>query len=337
MRSTDAAYRRRRGVHRAGRCAVTLRRTPRRCPRVSGGVGRDRGGADARQPRHASGERDGRRRRPRADRRGPFAARGRSRFSRSGDIVTEARKSRLGRRPPSACSQARRRITSPRTRSTGCSRRHTSSAAVPIAWDFVSRVRASRTRAAPTSSPTRRRSASLQVPASGQPILLMADRQTTGGYPKIATVIAADLGDRRPARARATRRFAVCTHARGDGGADRAGARADGARGARRVNDFAAAMRARVRRRSRARARAAGAADDVPRGRTGRLAGRDAQQRRDRYGAVDRARRRRAGDDARRRIERAGLRRRCARPRDSAARRRCSRSRTRGTFAPMRR
>jgi len=34
---------------------------------------------------------------------------------------------------------------------------------------------------------------SIQVPASGQPILLMADRQTTGGYPKIATVIAADV------------------------------------------------------------------------------------------------------------------------------------------------
>jgi antagonist of KipI len=33
---------------------------------------------------------------------------------------------------------------------------------------------------------------SLQVPPSGQPILLMADRQTTGGYPKIATVISAD-------------------------------------------------------------------------------------------------------------------------------------------------
>jgi len=33
----------------------------------------------------------------------------------------------------------------------------------------------------------------LQVPASGQPILLMADRPTTGGYPKIATVITADL------------------------------------------------------------------------------------------------------------------------------------------------
>jgi antagonist of KipI len=33
----------------------------------------------------------------------------------------------------------------------------------------------------------------LQVPSSGQPMLLMADRQTTGGYPKIATVIAADI------------------------------------------------------------------------------------------------------------------------------------------------
>jgi antagonist of KipI len=34
---------------------------------------------------------------------------------------------------------------------------------------------------------------SVQVPKSGQPILLMADRQTTGGYPKIATVISADI------------------------------------------------------------------------------------------------------------------------------------------------
>jgi antagonist of KipI len=33
----------------------------------------------------------------------------------------------------------------------------------------------------------------LQVPASGQPVLLMADRQTTGGYPMIATLISADL------------------------------------------------------------------------------------------------------------------------------------------------
>jgi allophanate hydrolase subunit 2 len=33
----------------------------------------------------------------------------------------------------------------------------------------------------------------IQVPPSGQPILLMADCQTTGGYPTIANVITADL------------------------------------------------------------------------------------------------------------------------------------------------
>jgi biotin-dependent carboxylase-like uncharacterized protein len=33
----------------------------------------------------------------------------------------------------------------------------------------------------------------IQVPGSGHPIVLMADRGTTGGYPKIATVISADL------------------------------------------------------------------------------------------------------------------------------------------------
>ncbi|SDE77975.1 biotin-dependent carboxyltransferase family protein [Limimaricola pyoseonensis] len=33
----------------------------------------------------------------------------------------------------------------------------------------------------------------VQVPGSGQPIVLLADAQTTGGYPKIATVIGADL------------------------------------------------------------------------------------------------------------------------------------------------
>ena len=35
---------------------------------------------------------------------------------------------------------------------------------------------------------------SIQVPGSGQPIVLMPDRGTSGGYPKIATVISADLG-----------------------------------------------------------------------------------------------------------------------------------------------
>jgi allophanate hydrolase len=50
---------------------------------------------------------------------------------------------------------------------------------------------------------------SIQVPGSGQPIVLMADHQTTGGYPKIATVVSADLplvGRRRPGR---TIRFAA--------------------------------------------------------------------------------------------------------------------------------
>ncbi len=42
---------------------------------------------------------------------------------------------------------------------------------------------------------------SIQVPPDGYPIVLMADRQTVGGYPKIATVIGADLAklaQRRP-------------------------------------------------------------------------------------------------------------------------------------------
>ncbi|CAO4142858.1 Allophanate hydrolase 2 subunit 2 [Methylorubrum thiocyanatum] len=45
---------------------------------------------------------------------------------------------------------------------------------------------------------------SVQVPGSGRPIVLLADRQTTGGYPKIATVISADLrriAQRRPGEA----------------------------------------------------------------------------------------------------------------------------------------
>ena len=34
---------------------------------------------------------------------------------------------------------------------------------------------------------------SIQIPASGQPIVMMADSPTTGGYPKIANVVTADL------------------------------------------------------------------------------------------------------------------------------------------------
>jgi allophanate hydrolase subunit 2 len=35
----------------------------------------------------------------------------------------------------------------------------------------------------------------VQVPGDGKPIVLMKDRQTTGGYPKIATVITTDIID----------------------------------------------------------------------------------------------------------------------------------------------
>ena len=51
----------------------------------------------------------------------------------------------------------------------------------------------------------------LQVPASGQPILLMADRQTAGGYPKIATVIAADMATAGQLAPADTVAFIVCT------------------------------------------------------------------------------------------------------------------------------
>jgi len=57
----------------------------------------------------------------------------------------------------------------------------------------------------------------LQVPPGGAPILLMADRQTAGGYPKIATVITADLplaGQLAPGDAV---RFAACTRAEARG------------------------------------------------------------------------------------------------------------------------
>jgi allophanate hydrolase subunit 2 len=41
----------------------------------------------------------------------------------------------------------------------------------------------------------------IQVPGEGQPIVLLVDRQTTGGYTKIATVVSADIariGQTRP-------------------------------------------------------------------------------------------------------------------------------------------
>jgi antagonist of KipI len=51
----------------------------------------------------------------------------------------------------------------------------------------------------------------LQVPPDAQPILLMADRQTTGGYPKIAVVISADLPLAAQLAPGDTIRFTMCT------------------------------------------------------------------------------------------------------------------------------
>jgi allophanate hydrolase subunit 2 len=53
----------------------------------------------------------------------------------------------------------------------------------------------------------------IQVPASGQPVLLMADRQTTGGYAKLATVISADIGIAGQAAPGDLLRFKICSRA----------------------------------------------------------------------------------------------------------------------------
>lgn len=54
---------------------------------------------------------------------------------------------------------------------------------------------------------------SVQIPASGTPIIMMADRQTTGGYAKIATVISADLSRAAQVRPGTRIRFVRVTEA----------------------------------------------------------------------------------------------------------------------------
>ncbi len=51
----------------------------------------------------------------------------------------------------------------------------------------------------------------VQVPPDGQPIILMADAQTTGGYPCIASVIQADQWKLAQARPGARLRFVPCS------------------------------------------------------------------------------------------------------------------------------
>ncbi|PUA18129.1 biotin-dependent carboxyltransferase family protein [Glaciimonas sp. PCH181] len=50
----------------------------------------------------------------------------------------------------------------------------------------------------------------IQVPPAGQPIVLMADAQTTGGYPKIGVVIAADIAKLAQLRFNRTLQFVEC-------------------------------------------------------------------------------------------------------------------------------
>lgn len=56
----------------------------------------------------------------------------------------------------------------------------------------------------------------IQVPGNGQPIVLLADAQTAGGYPKIGTVIGADLARVAGARPGETLRFAWVTAEQGE-------------------------------------------------------------------------------------------------------------------------
>jgi allophanate hydrolase subunit 2 len=70
----------------------------------------------------------------------------------------------------------------------------------------------------------------IQVPGDGGPLALMADRQPTGGYPKIATVIGADLGRMAQKRPGETLRF--CAVSWEEAVAARAALRAEMAAGA---------------------------------------------------------------------------------------------------------
>ena len=54
---------------------------------------------------------------------------------------------------------------------------------------------------------------SVQVPPAGEPILLMADGQTSGGYPKVSTVITADLSLAGQLAPGDWIQFSVCDHA----------------------------------------------------------------------------------------------------------------------------
>ncbi|MFN0101019.1 MAG: biotin-dependent carboxyltransferase family protein [Bryobacteraceae bacterium] len=53
----------------------------------------------------------------------------------------------------------------------------------------------------------------IQIPANGQPIILFVDQQTTGGYPKIANIVTADLPSTGQLRPRDRVRFQLVSNA----------------------------------------------------------------------------------------------------------------------------
>jgi antagonist of KipI len=67
----------------------------------------------------------------------------------------------------------------------------------------------------------------VQVPPGGQPIVLMADHQTTGGYPKIAEAIAADAPMLAQLAPGSSLRFAAATLPEADAAREALGARVD--------------------------------------------------------------------------------------------------------------
>ena len=54
-------------------------------------------------------------------------------------------------------------------------------------------------------------SGTIQLPPNGHPIVLLADRQTTGGYPRIGEIISADLPRVAQLRPGDVLRFSLCS------------------------------------------------------------------------------------------------------------------------------
>ena len=198
------------------RAGAALPRRPRdaRRARLPRGGRRLRHRAGARQLQHLPA---GPLRRPR----GPRAAPRRRAAAATTDVSRERFAVLEDAGTATACAGRRRRSRCPTASRSWCtpSRASTTPASTPprsapsstrcgasrrtrTAWAFASagrRSRAAGRRDEILSGPTCL--GSVQVPPSGVPIALMADHQTTGGYPRIAEIVAADVPRARAARA----------------------------------------------------------------------------------------------------------------------------------------